>query len=210
MNTETMNIHSALIELKTLDARITKDIDAMTPVFIKEHQADNISGVPEAKVKQQILAGHQSIMDKIARRNAIKVAVIQSNANTQVTVMGTTYSVAQAIDLKDIVARYYTELISNYGYAYKKALQDCDRANGTNLESRAKVYVDSSFKNVTDAGAIKQAYDEFVKNHTTEVVDPIQIEAFIRERTEYCDNFLKALDTALNTSNALTEITIEY
>lgn len=101
MTTEKMTIHKALCELKTLDARITKSIGETEYVFANKHSNDKVNGMTVAAYCDEIKSGYQRVTDLIKRRDAIKRAVVLSNAVTKVTVGGKEYTVAEAIEMKN-------------------------------------------------------------------------------------------------------------
>ena len=86
--TETMSIHKALCELKVIGDRIEKTMGKVPFVLANEHANKKIQGIPIEEFIAQIKSAHQSTMDLIARREAIKCAVVKSNAVTKVTVAG--------------------------------------------------------------------------------------------------------------------------
>ena len=88
MTQEKMTIHRALSELKTMDDRITKAIDDMTYVVAVKHSAEKIYGITVADFKESIKSGYQKVQSLMARRDAMKRAVVLSNATTKVTVAG--------------------------------------------------------------------------------------------------------------------------
>ena len=59
MTSETMTIHKALCELKTLDARITKSIDECVFVFANKTSNTKVSGVPVSEYCEEIKSGYQ-------------------------------------------------------------------------------------------------------------------------------------------------------
>ena len=112
MTQEKMTIHRALSELKTMDDRITKAIDDVTYVVAVKHSAEKIYGVTVADFKENIKSGYQKVQSLMARRDAMKRAVVLSNATTKVIVAGKEMSVAEAIEQK------------NHGMEYKKYLRN--------------------------------------------------------------------------------------
>ena len=99
MNKERLTVHRALAELKTIDSRITKAINTSKFVIANKHSNEKIDGKPISEVRENMKSAYQKVTDLIARRNAIKRAVVLSNANTNVVVNGVTYTVAEAIDM---------------------------------------------------------------------------------------------------------------
>lgn len=213
MTTETMTIHKALCELKTLNARIVRRISEGSFCYSNKHSNAKINGEPIAKVCEDISARFQSCNDLIARRNAIKRAVILSNATTKVVIDGVEYTVAEAIDMKDAGLSGYQALINEMTNDLQAAQRDCTRSNGEVLDSRADDYIKSMFgtfdaKNMSEE--IRKVREAFVAAQTVELVDPLDIKARIEELRARCDRFLVDVDAALSVSNALTTIEITY
>lgn len=101
MTNETMTVHKALCELKTLDARIKKAVESSVYVFANKHSNAKVSGLSVSDYCAEIKSAYQSATDLIARRDAIKRAVVLSNATTKVTVGGKEYTIAEAIEMKN-------------------------------------------------------------------------------------------------------------
>ena len=101
MTTEKMTIHQALCELKVLNSRIRKAYTSKRMCFAKKNCDKIISGVPVEELSDTILRNYQSATDLIKRRDAIKRAVALSNATTQVQIGDNTFTVAEAIEMKD-------------------------------------------------------------------------------------------------------------
>src|ERR1044071_4886125 len=95
-STTTMTVARALVELKTLDKRITKATSSIE--LVKVRRKDDKWDVAEFSRKAQ--SDLQSLLDLIDRRDLLKRKVIQSNAVTQVTIEGREYSIAEVIDRK--------------------------------------------------------------------------------------------------------------
>ena len=85
---EKMTIHKALCELKIIGDRIYKEQNSMPFVFVNEQANKKVQGVNLPEYIKLIESAHQSTMDLIARRDAIKRAVVLSNATTTVVVGG--------------------------------------------------------------------------------------------------------------------------
>jgi len=92
MTTETMTIHRALVELKTIDTRISKEIRSASFCTSAKHGTKKIEGVAVDDYVGAATAAMDKITDLINRRNAIKSAVSKSNAITVVTVGDKTYT----------------------------------------------------------------------------------------------------------------------
>ena len=101
MTTETMNIHQALVELKTLNKRIESAIREGEWVVANKHSNGKIGGIDLKDFVEEVKSRYQKVTDLIARAEAIKRAVVNSNAITKVTIAGKEYTVAEAIDMKN-------------------------------------------------------------------------------------------------------------
>lgn len=209
---ETMTVHKALCELKVIDSRINKAISSTTYVVPNKHNNTKIAGMTIPDYCEQAKAVYQSAVDLIARRDAIKRAVVKSNAVTQIIVAGTTYTVAEAIEMKnhgmDHVKALMMKLTSDLNTAKRTA--DIENAQ---LERRGDEYIRNMYgatdmKNLT-AEAVEQR-KEFIKSITVELVDPLHISEKIAALDKLYHDFMIEIDAALSTSNAVTEIEISY
>lgn len=213
MNTETMTIHKALAELKTLDARIRKEISSTTFVTCKKASASSISGIAPGDWCAQVVSTYQSIEDLIRRRNAIKRAVVLSNATTTVVVAGKEYTVAEAIELKNTGMSNISILATKISRDLNMSQKNCESEN-ERLEDRAMDYVRTLFGNVSDVKNISNdmamAKEDFMRTQEVQIVDPIKSFDKIKSLNEEYDSFMVDVDAALSVSNSITNITIEY
>lgn len=213
MKSETMTVHKALCELKTLDARINKAITGNVYVFANKHANTKVSGKNIGEYSAEIKSAYQSVTDLIARRDAIKRAVVLSNATTKVTVGGSEYTIAEAIDLKNHGVPMQQHLLQKLESDSRRARREADENNGDRLEARADEYIRSLYanadmKNLSDE--IKKMRADFITAQTTELVDPIGIDAEMKRLSDSINAFMVEIDSALSVSNALTQITVEY
>lgn len=213
MTTESMTIHQALVELKTLDSHITKAIQEGGFVTANKHSNAKINGVPVLVYATDVESRYQKITDLIRRREAIKRAVVISNAITYVEVGGKTYTVAEAIEMKNHAMDGKRYLLGQLTTDYNRAKMQADRANGDELERRAEEHIKNMFGSTDMKGAsdeVKRVREEFIKAQTMELVDPLDVREKIEALNEETQNFTTNVDAALSVSNALTTITIEY
>lgn len=213
MTKETMTVHKALCELKTLDDRIEKAIHRTTFVFANKHSNAKVGGQSIAEHCKDIEAALKSAQDLIARRDAIKRGVILSNASTKVQIAGKEYTVAEAIDMKNNGIPVQELLLEKLDLDLRAARRTADAANGDNLEERATEYIKSLYGNADMKGAseeMKKTRDEFITAQTVELVDPIHAADVMEQLRKETSAFMVEIDAALSVSNALTEITVEY
>ena len=211
--TEKMTIHKALSELKVLENRIQKETGDAVFCVANKHANTVIKGIPVADFCNQAKDAFKSIRTLINRRNAIKRAVTRSNAVTKVSIAGQEYTVAEAIDMKNLGMEHLKYLCSVVESQFTSAKMSADRENGDKLESRADTYVQSLYqgadkKNLSDE--VKKVREDFMAAQTVEVLDPIGAAKVSGELRKEIDDFMTEVDSALSVSNALTTIDIEY
>ena len=213
MTTETMNVHQALAELKMMDKRIQAATREPEWAITNKHSNTKINGVTVGEWCEEVKSKYQKVLDLIRRRDAIKRAVVNSNAVTKITVAGKEYTVAEAIDRKNSGVEYLKNLVLRLNHDYVMAKQNADRANGSELERRADEHVRIMFGNSDMKGSSAEAVrvrNEFIAAQTTDIIDPIGVLGEIEKLNEEVNSFLMNVDAALSVSNALTVITVEY
>lgn len=213
MTKETMTVHKALCELKTLDARIKKAVEGNVFVFANKHSNAKVSGLSVSDYCAEIKSAYQSATDLIARRDAIKRAVVLSNATTKVTVGGNEYTIAEAIEMKNHGIPTQQTLLNKLKNDSRRARREADENNGERLEMRADEYIRSLYanadmKNLSDE--VKKMRADFLTSQVTEIVDPIKVADEIERLETLINAFTVEIDAALSVSNALTEIAVEY
>lgn len=213
MTTETMNIHQALVELKTLNKRIESALREGEWVVANKHSNGKIGGIDLKDFVEEVKSRYQKVTDLIARAEAIKRAVVNSNAITKVTIAGKEYTVAEAIDMKNNGIERLRILVRRLNHDYTLAKGTADHANGTELERRADDYVrtmigNTDVKGMTDE--IKRLRDEFIKAQTVELIDPIDALKQMEQLNDQINSFEMNVDSALSVSNALTTIEVSY
>lgn len=213
MTNETMTVHEALCELKTIGKRIDKAISQGVFVRTKRHSDAMIDGKSVDDFKNQIKASYQKVTDLIRRREAIKKAVTQSNATTIVTIGNLEMSVAEAIEYKNSGVDYKTKLLENMSRSYEVARRAINQNNGDALQSAADSYIAALFgskESIADVSIIENAKNAYIENNSLDLVDPISIVREIERISEEIDNFTTKVDSALSISNAITTITFSY
>lgn len=217
MTHEKMTVHRALAELKTMDARIDSAIRSTTYVLAVKRSAEKINGVKIDTFKDAMKANNQKVNDLIRRRNAMKRAVVLSNATTKVTVGGKEYTVAEAIECKTHGVEYMKALKNSMTSAYLAAQAEMKRNDDEVLEKRAEQYVLSVIaaqpkdaKMSVDSEAMKALRKSYIENNAFEMLDPLGVAELIAELDEMIHAFEADVDAALSCSNALTVIEFEY
>lgn len=213
MTTETMSVHKALAELKTLDSRINNAINNLDCVAAKKHSSAQVNGISIESYKKNADAAYKKATDLINRRNAIKRAVVLSNATTKVTVADMEYTVAEAIDMKNNGMDLLRDLLVKINTSYLSAQKTCNVSNGVTLETRADDYIKSLFgasDSKTQSDEIERARKTFIESQTFELIDPLDAVKIVETLNDQIDLFMTEVDSALSVSNAITNITITY
>ena len=210
MTKETMNIHKALCELKILDDRISRAVDDCRYVGVTKIVSKRVGSQTVEAFSESVKDGYKSAMDLIKRRQAIKTAVVKSNATTTVVIGGNTYTIAEAIEMKnhglDGEKRMLRYMVSRLAEA--EALINRTRSD---LESRADAFIrDQTGGKESKTEDLLKMRQDYIAMQDVELVDPLHIRDIIKELDEKINTFMTEVDSALQTSNANTEITIEY
>ena len=217
MTQEKMTVHKALAELKTMDDRISKAINAVTYTMAVKHSAEKINGVTIADFKENIKSGYQKVKDLMARRDAMKRAVVMSNATTKVKVGDKEFTVAEAIEMKNNGMNYKRQLRSKIVNDYQRAYVELDRNSGEAIEKRAEQYVLSVIqaqpkdsKMAIDSDAMKALRKDYIENNTYDLIDPLNVTKIMETMLDEINEFETEVDAALSVSNAITVIEFEY
>lgn len=212
MTTETMTVHKALAELKVLDSRISDAILSGDFVITKKNNQDTVKGKTVDQFKSKATEVFQKASDLIRRRNAIKNAVVVSNANTTVKIGDKDYTVVEAIEKKNHGMDYYVQLRDVLRQQFAKQKSELEKHNAS-LQQKAEQFVTGLMGGrevKTDSAEYISAVDTYIKSNTMTLLDPLGIEKKIEELDDMINTFLPEVDAALSVSNAVTTITIEY
>ena len=213
MTTETMTIHRGLSELKIIDERISKATREATFVTTNKHSNSKIDGYTIEEAKDIIKANYDRVNSLIARKNAIKRAVVLSNAKTEVTINGKVYTIAEAIDMKNHGMTSKESLYNVIKSQYNQVKSTLLKQNGQELSDRAEAYVTGLYggkDTKTDPKVIEQMKADFITTNSFDLIDPIGVEKVLVALEEEISNFKAEIDATLSESNAITQITIEY
>lgn len=213
MTNEKMSIHKALCELKTLDSRIQKSISDATYVFANKHANARVAGMTVSDFCNEMKSNYQSAQDLIARREAIKRAVVMSNATSKVTIGDKEYSVAEAIEMKNHGIQFLQLLLRKLEKDQRTARRESDENNGDVLERRADSYISNLYGNTdmkTASAEIKKVREDFIVSQTYEIIDPLGVKGEMEKLEKEINTFMVDIDSALSVSNAITEVEISY
>ena len=212
MTIETMNVHKALCELKILDDRIPKAIKACTYVTSKKVASKMVGNQTVEEFKAAERANYDKACDLMRRREAIKRAVVLSNATTKVTVGGVEYTVAEAIEMKNHGLDGKRQMRDLIAFQIRMAENNIESVN-QEAERKADVHV-HGFANGKEikSDEIKAIRDGYLAGIVVEMVDTVQggAKELLKKLDDEINAFLVDVDSQLSTSNAVTNITVEY
>ena len=209
---EKMTVHKALAELKTLDDRINTAIGESVFVRANRHNNTKIFGKTIEEFKADSAASLMSATALINRRNAMKRAVILSNAVTKVEIGGVEYTVAEAIEMNNHGMENLVDLRDCLREQYSSVKRMVESENGDKLVKACENYIQATFgtKEKINNPDIEMAQKVYMTNNTYDIVTGLDIEKVIKELTDRIDAFKAEVDSALSVSNALTVIEFDY
>lgn len=207
-----ISITEALNELKLCDSKITKAITNATFCGAAKKSSDKVGVVNKENFNERAKASYQSCADLIANRNALKSAIVKSNAVTEVEIDNTIMTVAEAIERKNSIG-YDETLLNEMKRQYANATATVDKENkkvDAKVDDLLSTLIgkDSDKKlSREDQDAVERPYRE--KNEF-EFVDPLGLYEKIQALETDIDGFKSNVDTALVLSNATTFIEIDF
>lgn len=209
---EKMTVHKALAELKTLDDRINSEITGSVFVRANRHNNMKIFGKTIPDFMADTESCYQSVKALINRRNAMKRAVVLSNAITKVNIGGVEYTVAEAIEMNNHGMENLVELRNCLREQYSSVKRMVESENGDKLVKACENYIQATFgtKEKINNPDIETAQKVYMANNTYDIVTGLDIEKVIKELTDRIDTFKAEVDSALSVSNALTVIEFDY
>lgn len=209
---EKMTVHKALAELKTLDDRINSEITGSVFVRANRHNNTKIFGKAIPDFMADAESSYQSVKALINRRNAMKRAVVLSNAITKVEIGGVEYTVAEAIEMNNHGMENLVDLRDCLREQYSSVKRMVESENGDKLVKACENYIQATFgtKEKVNNPDIETAQKVYMANNTYDIVTGFDIEKVIKELTDRIDAFKAEVDSALSVSNALTVIEFDY
>ena len=207
-----ISITEALNELKLYDSKILKAITNAKLVGAAKKSSDKVGVFKKEDFEDRAKASYQSVTDLIANRNALKSAIVKSNAITEVTVNGKTMTVAEAIERKNSIdydETFLTEMKKQYACATDTVTKENKKVDNKVDELLATLIGKDSSKDISKESqeAIEKPYR--AKNEY-EFIDPIGLLDKIEILEAEIDGFKSEVDTRLAVANSITMIEIDF
>lgn len=205
-----ISITEALNELKLYDSKIEKAIANAKFTGAVKKSADKVGVEKRDDFITRSKASYQSIVDLIANRNALKSAIVKSNAVTEVEINNRKMTVAEAIERKNSI-QYDSDLLTELKRQYAVDKMTVDKEN-KKVDAKVDELLSTligkdSDKKISkdDQEAIEKPYRD--KNEF-EFIDPINIYDTMLTLETDIDGFNSSVNTQLVLSNATTFIEI--
>jgi len=204
---EKMTIHRALSELKLIDSRILKAIDAIQPTGLMQKDKLVNGFYPKDEFEKNAHAKLQSVQDLIERKNKIKSAIVQANSTTKIKIAEDEMTIAEAINQRAII-ELKKQLIQNLIKKHNNAKAQSERNNkeiDDNAVKLASVALAKDNVKINDGDAVAIT-GPFIEKNRFNLIDPLKVEELTEKMQEKIDAFESEVDAVLSEINAITII----
>lgn len=218
---EKMLVTQALDERDLLVKKISDKIEKASFVDTIKPNEEKVftKRIGKEEYAKEAEAAYQQITDLIERFQKIDAAIVASNAITEVKTAYGTLTVAGAISLRsrlrgqgtyEEAADFEEKLRKKMGREYEEKVRFCNLRN-SELQTTAEgmrlsiLGKDAKGKEEKPLGVV----DAYVKENTTELVDPLDVKKKAEALEEKRNTLLTELDTQIKVSNATTFIEID-
>lgn len=213
---EKMLMTQALDERDFLAKKIADKIARASFVDDIRHNAETAcsSRMFRQDFSRDAKSSYQQIQDLIDRYERLDAAIVASNANTIIHTSVGDFSVAAAISLRARLrgqgkqdTDFEAMLLRKMSNELKKALEYAERKN-QDLQTAAETMQtailgkDSRTKDDSPLSVV----DAYIRENTTELLDPLEVQKKAIDLKEKSDRLLSELETAIKVSNATTMI----
>ena len=215
---EKMLVTQALDERDLLVKKIGDKIQKIQLVATKKRNEEKTvaAHVTTEEYGKAASAAYQQIMDLIDRYQRIDAAIVASNAATTIKTSYGDYTVAGAIALRNRIkgsgiyadkGAFEDRLATLLERQYQTAVQSAEYKN-KGLETQAetmRLSILGKDSKVKDDKPL-EVVDAYIRENTTEVIDPLDVQKKAQELKDKIDTLLTELDTQIKVSNATTMI----
>lgn len=207
MTKQKMTIHRALSELKLIDSKIEKQINEIVPSGIYQKGKLINNYVKEEDFSTSAKSKFDSVNDLIARKNAIKSAIVEANGVTKVKVSEKEMTIADAINFKAVV-KFKKKLIETLKARQQQAVAQLNQQN-TVVEQNVQRILEATFgkENVKagkeDVESVRKPYMDANEFH---LFDPLKVAEKVEAMEKEVGDFEMEVDAVLSEINAVTFI----
>ena len=214
MAAQQISVTRALVELKRLDERITKAITGGRFIArtIGRDANKKVVGSTDSvtAVEQSIQGAFDKVQSLISYREKMKSAIVMSNANTKVTILGREISVAEAIELKSTVGfrSMYLNTLRSQLLAERNHVDKAASNLDLEIETSLNTLYGADSKKI-DPETLKSVSDVKKSQKEQALLDAGKIEEKIADFESDILNLTSELDFVLSESNARTTIEVD-
>ncbi|MCR5346127.1 MAG: hypothetical protein K6E46_08775 [Lachnospiraceae bacterium] len=217
---EKMLVTQALDERDLLVKKINDKIAKANFVDTIKHNEEKVfeAKVTRADFAKEAESAYQQIVDLIDRFQKIDAAIVASNAETKINTSYGELTVAGAISLRNRLngkgsykdrADFEGALKEKMDTDYAQGCKMIDYKNGLLRDKAEEMRLsilgkDSKIKDDKPLEVV----EAYVKENTTELVDPLDVQKKVDKLVEKRDTLLKELDTQIKVANATTFIEV--
>lgn len=213
---EKLLVTQALDERDLLVKKINDKIEGACFVDVIKNNEDRVQNerVNKEDFERAAKAMYQQINDLIARHQRIDAAIVASNAATKIETPFGTFTVAEAISLRNrlrcrtgVLNGFEERLQAKMTMQYEQATKFVENANNklsTQAENMRLSILGRDSKSKDDKPLA--VVDAYVSENTCSIVDPLHIVEEAKAIKEKQSVLLKELDTKIKVSNATTFI----
>ncbi len=210
-----ISVTRALAELKNLGDKVERAVSQ--GVFVAATKGQNekkvvlgTTGKTVDDTVNLIKGSYDKVEALIRNREILKGAIVMSNANTNVSLRGKTFTVAEAIEMKSTVAikeRYLGFLAQQF---------NANRINVAKQNDAVDKAIEAALTTVygNDKGKVEASMYEAIaapqkKIGEANLLDPCNIQAKLDALRDEVDAIKTELDFVLSEANARTEIEVD-
>lgn len=217
---ERMLVTQALDERDFLVGKITDKIRKAVFIDTKKRNEEKVGGqrITKDEFQKEAQSAYQQIMDLIERYEKIDAAIIASNAATMISTSYGEYTVAGAIALRRRIkesAKYDKELDFE-SKLYHKLSEELESKLHVVETKNKQLGITAESMRLSILGKDSRTKDDrpldvvetYVRENTTELIDPLDVQKKIEGIAEKRRKLLSELDTQIKVSNATTCIEI--
>lgn len=207
---EQISVAKALTKIKTNKKLIEKAISEGVP-FV-EYAKKSASKVDNVRSREEyavdVKAKHQSIIDLMEVTKKLKAKVVESNANTIVTIAGVKMTKADAIERKNSI-EFERALLNKMKEDYNKAIAHINSHN-EDVQIALDKMLENSFNSdkKADTSSIEAITKTYKDTNEYEIINPLNLQVLIAELEKSIDDFMQEVDSVLVESNVICKIEI--
>lgn len=215
---EKLLVTQALDERDLIVKKINDKISKIKLIDTKKRNEEKTASerLSVDEFKRSAESSYQQIIDLIDRYQRIDAAIVASNAKSVIETSYGTFTVACAISLRNRLKEgtirgvnidFEEQLIKAMDNQFDQKILTADSKNKsleTQAESMRLSILGKDSKTKDDKPL--EVVDAYIRENTTEVIDPIDVQKKITALRDKIDTLLKELDTQIKVSNATTTI----